>query len=79
MNNDSVGFHWMFILMGYGVEWRQHRRAFHRIMNQEVMVDWHPVQLKVTRKFLYSLLRTPDQLGEHLKLCVISMLRSPFL
>ena len=57
--------------MGYGAEWRQHRRAFHRVFNQDVVADWQPVQLKSTRELLRKLLDSPDQLASHLQLCAL--------
>ncbi|TBU30135.1 cytochrome P450 [Dichomitus squalens] len=53
--------------MNYGAEWRQHRRAFHQVMNSDIVSDWQPVQLKATRNFLRSLLGSPDQLASHLQ------------
>ena len=73
MNSEyihSVGFSWMFILMNYGAEWRQHRRAFHQQMNSEVISQYEPIQLKGTRNLLRGVLHSPKDVGAHLKLYV---------
>ncbi|KAI0740350.1 cytochrome P450 98A3 [Earliella scabrosa] len=62
-----VGFSWMFILMNYGAEWRQHRRAFHQQMNSEVISQYEPIQLKGTRNLLRGVLHSPKDVGAHLK------------
>ena len=63
----SVGFSWMFILMNYGAEWRQHRRAFHQHMNSEVVSQYQPIQHKATRQMLRSVLHSPKDIGAHLE------------
>lgn len=54
--------------MGYGQEWREHRRELHRVLNPEVIVEYQHIQLAVVRNFLRSLLETPLDLSQNLKL-----------
>ena len=58
----------MFVLMNYGQEWRQHRRAFHQQMSPEVITQYEPIQLKASRKLLEHLLKSPHNVIGHLKL-----------
>ncbi|KAI0740352.1 cytochrome P450 98A3 [Earliella scabrosa] len=62
-----VGFSWLFILMNYGAEWRQHRRAFHQQMTADVIPQYEPIQLKATRNLLRSVLHSPKDVGTHLR------------
>ncbi|KAI0808121.1 cytochrome P450 [Fomes fomentarius] len=62
-----VGLSFMFAFMNYGSEWRQHRRAFHRHMNSEVVGRYEPIQLDVTRALLQKILRSPKELAAHLR------------
>ncbi|KAI0714200.1 cytochrome P450 [Cerioporus squamosus] len=61
------GFDWLFVLMNYGQEWRQHRRAFHQQMSADIITRYEPIQLKASRRLLKDLLRAPKDPGAHLQ------------
>ncbi|KAI0794212.1 cytochrome P450 98A3 [Fomes fomentarius] len=71
---QQVGFDWLMPLMGYGQEWRQHRRELHRVLNPEIIVEYQDIQLMTVRNFLRSLLETPLDLSQHLKFAFAAMI-----
>ena len=60
----------MFAVMNYGADWRQHRRAFHQEMDLEVMAEYEHIQLQAERNLLRSVLRSPQNMKDHLITCV---------
>ena len=64
---------WDFNLafMPYGPYWRAHRRVFHQYMNQTVIDEYLPAQVRETRRFLRRALdTTPGRFGEQIRLFV---------
>ena len=64
----SVGYGWLFALMNYGHRWRQHRRAVHPTMTPDVIQQYQPIQSRVARNFVRSILRSPEDLALHIRL-----------
>ncbi|KAI0742504.1 cytochrome P450 [Daedaleopsis nitida] len=70
---ELCGFDWMFFFMKYGPEWRIHHRAFHQEMNTEVVGKYEPIQVKVTRNLLRSLLDSPNNWNSLVKFSFAAM------
>ncbi|RPD64516.1 cytochrome P450 98A3 [Lentinus tigrinus ALCF2SS1-7] len=64
---EMCGFGWLFILMNYGAEWRQHRRTFRQQMTPNLLTQYETIQLKTSHKLLRHLLESPTDLVAHLK------------
>lgn len=67
---NRAGLSWISVLKEYGPEWRQHRRVLHQWFNSAVVGQYRPVQLKITRRFLRGLLKSPTNMVDQLKLYV---------
>ena len=57
---------WVLVLMQYGQQWREHRRAIHRSFHPEVVSQYNHVQEEVTRALLRDLLESPEAFIDHL-------------
>lgn len=53
---------WNFGAMQYGVEWRTHRRVFHRYFQIEAVKRYKPVQESRVHKYLHQLYNRPHDL-----------------
>jgi len=63
-----MGFDFSFTVMGYGDDWKKHRRLFHQSFNQNAIMGYRPTQLKHARAMMRRLLDKPDDLYEQSKL-----------
>ena len=57
--------------MPYSEKWRNHRREIHHYFNQHQTPEFKSIQMSECHAFLRRALESPDQLGQHLRLCVI--------
>nr|ANC28043.1 cytochrome P450 [Polyporus umbellatus] len=65
---ELVGYtDWLFVLMGYGPEWRHHRRMFHQVMNIDIIKGYQATQINVVRNLLRHIRQAPQGLGQHLE------------
>ncbi|KAJ2932187.1 hypothetical protein H1R20_g4913, partial [Candolleomyces eurysporus] len=64
---DMMYFNWNFGLMPYGGMWRQHRRSFHQLLNNNVVQRYHPIIYEETKTFLRNLKSNPEGVFEHLQ------------
>ena len=55
------------IVLRYGQEWRTHRRVFHQELLPNVVVQYQPLQRRVTHQLLHDLLETPQELFQHIE------------
>ncbi|TBU41985.1 cytochrome P450 98A3 [Dichomitus squalens] len=62
-----VGYEWLFALMNDGQRWRQHRRAVHPTLTPDIVREYQPIQSKVARRFVRSILRSPQDLALHIR------------
>jgi cytochrome P450 len=53
-------FTWNLGALPYGVEWRQHRRAFHQYLNNNAVQKYHPIMNEETKMFLQRIKSNPD-------------------
>ena len=58
--------------MNYGQRWRQHRRAVHPLMTPDVVRQYQVFLSDAARNLVRLILRDPQELGSHIKLCVYS-------
>lgn len=57
-----MGWDWVFGLMTYCPEWRQHRKLFHRYFDANVVESYRAIQLLEARKLLKAILRDSEDL-----------------
>ncbi|EKM58533.1 uncharacterized protein PHACADRAFT_252949 [Phanerochaete carnosa HHB-10118-sp] len=58
--HDFVGGDRAFAFLGYGDDWREHRRIFHQHYHGQVVENYHPRMAKEARKLTIRLLTTHD-------------------
>ena len=58
--------------MNYGQRWRQHRRTVHQVMTPDIVPQYQVFHLDAARNLLRLILRDPQELGSHIKLCAVS-------
>ena len=49
-----------------GLQWRQHRRAFHLSFGIDRVANHHPIQLNSARRLLSRLLTSPNNIKENI-------------
>ncbi|TBU37381.1 CyP450 monooxygenase [Dichomitus squalens] len=62
-----IGWDWNVALMGYGLKWRQTRRAFHEYFHSGVVQQYQHTQLSGARKYLTRLLENPGNFVQDLR------------
>ncbi|KAI8974507.1 cytochrome P450 [Trametes punicea] len=58
---------WMVVFKNYGPEWRTHRRELRNSFNSDMMTQYYPLLLEITRQMLHSLLTNPAEFSAHVK------------
>lgn len=61
----SVGWDRCFAFLGYGDDWREHRRLFHQYFNANAVHGYHPKMMREARELLGRLLVSSD--GDFMK------------
>ncbi|KAM5542456.1 hypothetical protein V8D89_003915 [Ganoderma adspersum] len=61
-----AGLDSFFVLMQYGLQWRQHRRAFHLSFSVDRVANHRPIQLNSARRLLSRLLTSPNNVEENI-------------
>lgn len=59
-----------------GERWKKHRKLFHRLFQPSAAPKFWPIQTSTAHDLLRRLLHTPEDLMEHLRLCVNFSLKS---
>ncbi|KAJ3503006.1 hypothetical protein NLJ89_g8629 [Agrocybe chaxingu] len=54
--------------MGYGDEWRRHRKACQQHLNREAAKSYQPIQAKKTHEILLALLQSPEKFAAHTRM-----------
>ncbi|KAJ6569702.1 cytochrome P450 [Mycena sp. CBHHK59/15] len=67
MQSEVMGFSWLFSGMPYGPLHRQHRAMFRTHFQAKVMPKYHPTLVNSAHTLLQNLVRTPDDLVNHLR------------
>ncbi|KAJ3550195.1 hypothetical protein NM688_g5103 [Phlebia brevispora] len=67
MLSELVGWGFDFAFMGYGDEWREHRRLFHQHFNGQVTVKYQPESAREVRALLPHLLEEPEDYMQHMR------------
>ncbi|KAH6917900.1 cytochrome P450 98A3 [Coprinopsis sp. MPI-PUGE-AT-0042] len=62
---EMMKLRWVFAFMQYGNDWRNHRRAFHRYFNHNVVHNYHAIQEQAAVEFLRSLAAAPKDFLHH--------------
>ena len=57
-----------FTMMPYGQRWRRHKRAFWQHFHPGAVQSYQEVQRLEAHRFLRTLLKTPSDLREHIRL-----------
>ncbi|GJJ11037.1 hypothetical protein Clacol_005268 [Clathrus columnatus] len=68
--NEFLRLDWTLILQQYGERWRRDRMYFHQFFNQNVVEDYHEVQMKYTKALLKRLYHSPEDYRSHLR-CIL--------
>ncbi|KAM5533378.1 hypothetical protein V8D89_012928 [Ganoderma adspersum] len=58
---------WEFALFGHNMEWRRHRRQFHRMFHKGAVVDYQPIQLEHSQRLLQRVVDDPEQFVSHIR------------
>lgn len=58
------------VFMEYGSRWKQYRRALHQHLQKNAVYKYWPIQVRGVRLFLESLLDSPDDFSDNIKLYV---------
>nr|CAJ00405.1 putative CyP450 monooxygenase [Pleurotus sapidus] len=67
MLNELMGWDWCFGLMPYCTSWRKQRKLFYDQF-QTNFLQFRPIQINHTHKFLGNLLESPDNFLQHIRL-----------
>ncbi|KAF7420894.1 hypothetical protein PC9H_011412 [Pleurotus ostreatus] len=67
MLNELMGWDWCFGLMPYCTSWRKQRKLFYDQF-QTNFLQFRPIQVDHTHKFLGNLLESPDKFLQHIRL-----------
>ncbi|PIL37686.1 cytochrome P450 [Ganoderma sinense ZZ0214-1] len=65
-----AGLDSLFVLKQYGLQWRQHRRAFHLSFGIDRVANHRPIQLHSARRLLSRLLTSPHNIQENISMLV---------
>lgn len=57
--------------MGYGDDWRDHRKMFHEHFNAHAIMKYGPEFPRAMQATLLRLLEHPNDFMQHLRLCVL--------
>jgi hypothetical protein len=57
----------VFTFFPYGNKWRTWHKAFYAHMQQTVVRQYHPIELKAARRLLWNLFDTPHDFMKHLR------------
>lgn len=60
----------MTALVGYGDEWRMHRKLFHLSLGPEVVAKYHPLYMSGAHELLYNLRHNGSDIAKQFKLWV---------
>ncbi|KAF9002967.1 PAH-inducible cytochrome P450 monooxygenase PC-PAH 3 [Cyathus striatus] len=74
MLNDFMGMSWVFGMMQYGEEWKQHRRVFHKQFDGTPAVKMH--ELNSVRRLLKRLLKSSVNYSRDMQLTTGDMILS---
>ncbi|KAJ8473197.1 hypothetical protein ONZ45_g16385 [Pleurotus djamor] len=68
MGGELVGWKNTLVLIPYGARFRSFRKMFHQVIGTpSAMKQFHPIEEHETQKFLRRLLKTPDELSDHVR------------
>ncbi|EGN99056.1 hypothetical protein SERLA73DRAFT_168607 [Serpula lacrymans var. lacrymans S7.3] len=77
MAGDLAGWKDTLILLGYGETLRKYRRYFHRLIgSRALMQNFHPVEERLTYRFLQDILKNPNDLSTHIRKTADSIILS---
>ncbi|KAH6906083.1 cytochrome P450 [Coprinopsis sp. MPI-PUGE-AT-0042] len=65
---DLIGFQWSFANMNYGALWRDHRRAFHQLLNQGEVPQYSQIIIQETVRFLQRLILNKKKFRDDINL-----------
>ncbi|KAK7061237.1 O-methylsterigmatocystin oxidoreductase [Favolaschia claudopus] len=69
-----MGWDFSFSFMSYNDEWQKQKKMFHQSFRKEALVDYHHVLLGKVRDMLRSLLSSPDNYEEHVKVMISAVI-----
>ncbi|KAH6906127.1 cytochrome P450 [Coprinopsis sp. MPI-PUGE-AT-0042] len=72
--SDMIGFEWALPNMNYGALWRDHRRAFHRLLNQTQIPNYSTIIVQENVRFLQRLLLDKKNFRDDIKLLFGSLI-----
>lgn len=55
-------------LLGYGDEWRQHRKIAQQSFSMKAVAEYEPLQTQKIRQMLQGFLNSPDEFNMHNKM-----------